>query len=934
MADISKIKLPNNSTYNIKDDSAITSISKNHNNITITYRDGTTSTINDPYYDSIYATEIQGGDLIVTGSARFLNTINGSISGNAATATSATKATQDGNGAVISTTYLKVAQKGVANGLAELDANGIIVSSQLPSFVDDVIEGYYYNNKFYKESTHTTQITGETGKIYVNLESGTDQNKTYRWSGSAFVVISETLALGETSSTAYRGDRGKTAYDHATDSSRLTTATASGLYKVASTAQGHIASLTAVTKADITGLGIPGSDTDRYVNSAAFADATSADANNPVKMTLTRAGSDTASVTAYIPKVSSSSAGVVPKGTTVSSQSQSTKFLREDGTWAVPSYTTDTNTTYTIGTSGNTVTLTPSSGSVQSITVPYATSAGSATDNTKLPLAGGTMTGDILFANSGTNIRQIKGTNGDSDAWRIAAGATGSNAGWLEIATADDYNEPIYVRQYRFADASTPFGSVQHEVVLLDENGNSSFSGKITSGLYEGFLNWGGRSLSASVTPIGMSLSMSHNANRLAFINGDLITSEFSADNGSTWTAHNLTASQKSWFFTDSVAINVGKQQGSTEACTLDSKTRITITAQDGTNPSDRVYISPKKMLINVSTANGLSVLVEYRTGTNYLNDGAWSTFGTYTVSGWSGWNDIPLVISSLGGDKTQTGNIWQLRLTFSVTSLSTNESYRGSCSVTSVRIFSDNSWASPSTIASTNHLYRYDVDKNAYFPNGVLPNVTNSYNLGHPTYKWATVYATTFNGTATNLSGFTNTTTTATAINDATQNGHVFVNGTSDIYGISDGAAFVQAYSTSWVAQIYQDYRTGQIALRGKNNGTWQAWRKVWDSVNLTSKTAAASGTDLSLVTTGEKAVWNAKPSTDTKNTAGSTDTSSKIYLIGATSQAANPQTYSDDQVYVTSGVLTTKSVQVGGGSATMEYSATTKSINFVFAS
>ena len=69
------------------------------------------------------------------------------------------------------------------------------------------------------------------------------------------------IELGETSSTAYRGDRGKAAYDHATDSSRLTTATASGLYKVASTAQGHIASLAAVVKSDITGLGIPAQDT-------------------------------------------------------------------------------------------------------------------------------------------------------------------------------------------------------------------------------------------------------------------------------------------------------------------------------------------------------------------------------------------------------------------------------------------------------------------------------------------------------------------------------------------------------------------------------------------------------------------------------------------------------------------------------------------------
>lgn len=70
----------------------------------------------------------------------------------------------------------------------------------------------------------------------------------------------------------------------------------------------------------------------------------------------------------------------------------------------------------------------------------------------------------------------------------------------------------------------------------------------------------------------------------------------------------------------------------------------------------------------------------------------------------------------------------------------------------------------------------------------------------------------------------------------------------------------------------------------------------------------------------------------TDTKNTAGSTDTSSKIFLIGATAQTANPQTYSDNEVYATSGVLTTKKVQVGGGSCTMEYNSTTQSLDFVF--
>lgn len=92
-------------------------------------------------------------------------------------------------------------QKGTASGVAELDANGKVPSSQLPSYVDDVLS-YASQSAF--------PATGESGKIYI----AEDTNKTYRWSGSAYAEISESLALGETSSTAYRGDRGKTAYDH------------------------------------------------------------------------------------------------------------------------------------------------------------------------------------------------------------------------------------------------------------------------------------------------------------------------------------------------------------------------------------------------------------------------------------------------------------------------------------------------------------------------------------------------------------------------------------------------------------------------------------------------------------------------------------------------------------------------------------------------
>lgn len=143
--------------------------------------------------------------------------------------------------------YIPLSQKGAANGVAELDANGKVPSAQLPSYVDDVLEYASLSN---------FPATGESGKIYIAI----DTNKSYRWSGSTYVEISSSLALGETSSTAYRGDRGKTAYDHATESGKISAAVASGLYKIAATAQGHIAGLTAVQKSDLTALGVADSD--------------------------------------------------------------------------------------------------------------------------------------------------------------------------------------------------------------------------------------------------------------------------------------------------------------------------------------------------------------------------------------------------------------------------------------------------------------------------------------------------------------------------------------------------------------------------------------------------------------------------------------------------------------------------------------------------
>ena len=124
-----------------------------------------------------------------------------------------------------------IGTKGAANGVAGLDSTGKVPSSQLPSYVDDVIDvvsfvtsnptsgmtigDVYYNSATKKLFTATSATTGvtsdpEAGKIYISLAN----NKTYRWSGTIMTEISASLALGTTSSTAFRGDYGNTLYQN------------------------------------------------------------------------------------------------------------------------------------------------------------------------------------------------------------------------------------------------------------------------------------------------------------------------------------------------------------------------------------------------------------------------------------------------------------------------------------------------------------------------------------------------------------------------------------------------------------------------------------------------------------------------------------------------------------------------------------------------
>ncbi len=161
---------------------------------------------------------------------------------------------------------------------------GIINQANLPSYVDDVLE-------FANKTAFPTK--GESGKIYVDQAT----NITYRWGGTAYVEISPSLALGTTSSTAFRGDYGNTAYQHAVAKG---SAFAHGMYKITTNSAGHVTAAQAITKSDITALGIPAQDTNTWI---AMKGASASVAGG---------------------------AGYVPAPTT----GQQNLFLRGDGTWA------------------------------------------------------------------------------------------------------------------------------------------------------------------------------------------------------------------------------------------------------------------------------------------------------------------------------------------------------------------------------------------------------------------------------------------------------------------------------------------------------------------------------------------------------------------------------------------------------------------------
>ena len=239
-------------------------------------------------------------------------------------------------------------------------------------------------------------------------------------------------------------------------------------------------------------------------------------------------------------------------------------------------------------------------------------------------------------------------------------------------------------------------------------NGTGNITIPVTD-VKESYLSWGGKNISGGVSPIDAACSNIHSANRFAFAKAAGITIEYSTD-GSTYSTYSTTdAAKVNLVSGNGSAYYIGARSSST---TVNDKLRITLNA---TNMG--LYTRLRKLLINITTS--------YATGSNVIvekamkgSESTYTTVGTYQISGWSGWNSIPIG-AAFGGGSNQTGNIANLRLTFGITGVN-SEQTSNALTILDIIGIGDTYWSYPSTMAKTGHIYTYDSSQNTTFPANV----------------------------------------------------------------------------------------------------------------------------------------------------------------------------------------------------------------------
>lgn len=424
--------------------------------------------------------------------------------------------------------------------------------------------------------------------------------------------------------------------------------------------------------------------------------------------------------------------------------------------------------------------------------------------------------------------------------------------------------------------------SSEKAFITLTKNGINS------AGFNEAYLEWGGKNFAGTYAPIDSAINPVLSPNRLAGFKPAGVLVEYTND-GTTWLTYNLTDAQKTSLFTTSQTIYIGGPKPNN--VTNNSKVRVTI---DGVNGG--CYTSLNKMHIYISTSYSQNTKVTMESY-DYNSSTSWHQVITdQPISGWSGWNVLNFSLPGTGSFGGTNSNTHQrkIRLTFSHTHVTTGHEKDG-LQISKIYAYGGVGWTTPSTLAAEGTPYTYNYAGAMKTMNDVYPESNKVHSLGYSDNQWKSIYGVTLYENGTALSSK-----------------YLGINATAADSAKLGGTAASSYATQTWVTN--QGYT--------KNIGTVTAVK-----INGTSKNPTNGVVDLGTVLTAHQAVtnkaatlaWNttstiatigstditiklpANPNSDTKNTTGTTNkTATKMFLVGATEQAANPQTYSNINVYI----------------------------------
>lgn len=356
--------------------------------------------------------------------------------------------------------------------------------------------------------------------------------------------------------------------------------------------------------------------------------------------------------------------------------------------------------------------------------------------------------------------------------------------------------------------------------------------------------------------------------NKLALLPADQIIIEKTTDGGTTWVDAGISDSAKRTLFvgnTTGTSIPMPKLNGNVDTkCGI----RITFTSMkydvpEGTAETGKyaywnsTYVKSSERYGSLqsfyiwltSGAHGFSCKCERAPGNNPNN---WYTVFNKDsqddyLTGWSGGNYIAFGDTTFGGGTTQVTQPWNWRLTFFLRGTGANGAFNQNyltqgTSINRISGYGANLWNVPNNLAGIGHLYTWDINKTAIFPGGIIPDTNNVHNLGSSSYKWANIYATTFNGALTGdvTGGIRPATLRPTSANTTGYGGYLrYMLATSSMTtGKPDGDAHVLDMewdnNGKWHGQLAVPNEVSKhVQWRTEAGGTWTSWRKLFDDAH-----------------------------------------------------------------------------------------------------